>query len=114
MPTQRERVEAAFRKRLDWIEDEKQQAAWLKTWMDIYELGVAAAAGAAYQQDKTIEEHRMQLVTRRDMGDARKLVEVLSAQFFDGDHDFDFSGFVHDVAQAIADGRRETAASEPL
>ena len=50
----------------------------------------------------------MELVTKRDMDDARKILDVV-ANAEDGTPIRDF---VHDVAQAIADGRRPTEAKQ--
>jgi len=46
----------------------------------------------------------MELVTKRDMDDAKALGERAGLEHFD-----DFDAFIHDIAQAIADGRRATA-----
>lgn len=47
----------------------------------------------------------MELVTERDMADARAIGERAGIDHFD-----DWDEFIHDLAQAIADGRR----SDPL
>lgn len=47
----------------------------------------------------------MELVTKRDMDDAKALGDRAGLEHFD-----DFDAFIHDIAQAIADGRR----SDPL
>jgi hypothetical protein len=52
-----------------------------------------------------MEKHKMQLVTERDMADARALAERAGLEHMD-----DFQEFIHDIAQSIADGRR----SDPL
>ena len=49
----------------------------------------------------------MQLVTKRDMFDAEALMERMRRSAYRGD---DIEEYVHDLAQAIADGRRPTAA----
>ncbi len=41
----------------------------------------------------------MEIVTKRDMADARKLVDGTEIEF-------DLDDLVHDIAQAIANGRR--------
>jgi hypothetical protein len=43
----------------------------------------------------------MELVTERDMADARALAERSGIESMD-----DFQEFLHDIAQTIADGRR--------
>ncbi len=45
----------------------------------------------------------MQLVTKRDMFDAEKLIEDIRNSLDDG---VGIDEFVHSIAQAIADGRR--------
>lgn len=49
----------------------------------------------------------METVTERDMDDARKLGERSGLKMSD-----DWDEFIHDVAQAIADGRRHEKARE--
>ena len=51
----------------------------------------------------------MHLVTKRDMDDARHLVEIVKGGLQAGEP---LDEYVHDIAQAIADGRRPSEAKK--
>jgi cell shape-determining protein MreC len=57
------------------------------------------------------EQLRSTLVTKRDMADADKLAEVIAKHLVANDEPFMPLEWRHDIAQAIADGRRR--AMEP-
>ncbi len=50
----------------------------------------------------------MELVTKRDMDDAKALAERAGIESMD-----DFDMFIHDIAQSIADGRRVNERNAP-
>jgi hypothetical protein len=52
------------------------------------------------------EQLRSTLVTKRDMADADKLAEVIAKHRIANDEPFLAVEWRHDIAQAIADGRR--------